>query len=707
MQGVFHGATHNREMEFQLHHSPDKGRPPDDGLVLSNVLDDTECSSGFGYIRRNILAPFANSALVEPTNAVASVLNGLSGRELISPVKHLESAPVKFLSENWFWQTAASGCGMILPYLTASKLSGGTLRLIGSELGAKGTTAAVLKSEILAGVTGAALYDGMRVPREGETRAGNILGGMAAFTVFGAGNYWMAETKGAKKILGRAAIGFAGADAQLITSHLVSQGHLPSSEKLVQAGVSGVLMNNLLPPANRMVEELYIDSRLGLGLSVAADQYAAVKLTKQRAMKDATESDNLCQQLYDHPWVRVRNGKHNDFSSDKHGTISLWGRLSGAEELARGLHRLGDAKLSTGSAIEWQASLDLAQSGRVNEAWDLFRELRATQEAAAHHAGQRVAGQLGNREVLPLEIIRLEIAAWPAPGGVSFEYRWRQEFSQFIESGGKWRPGQSVTTEAYRFAGEQAEPASVHKKGSAAEIDATMEQHALQIVKELQADHHIATIVGGAVRDRLRGMPARDYDVSTSASPGQVKTLFKSKGYEVVDTPYPFVKIVKINDINYEIASFEGRRAGVGLSASLFHDCALRDVTINSMAMEPTTGTVFDFFGGRRDLEAKMLRTIQHPDTTFATDIRILMRLPRMRATKFSDFEVSDSVIKAMTRNASAAATLPPNWVARELSMIMSGAHRELGLSMLETTGIARHIGLTAESSGLAPSCPK
>ncbi len=666
-------------MELRRHDNDGQFAPLNGGLTITRLLDDNDVTAGSSYLQRNVVAPFANSGLIEPYNAVASLINNVSGKKTLNEQHTLSHSQGKFLSDEWLWQTLSSGAGMVIPYMVASKITGGALRKVGADLGTKGTTAAILKSEMLAGITGAALYDGIRNPREGETRTGNVLGGVAAFTVFGAGNYWLGELSGGKRIAARAAVGFAGADAQLITSHLVSTGHLPSGEKLLQAGVSGSLMNNLLPPVHQLAERAYVETRLGVGLTVAADHYVSSKLGGQ------ARSD-MASMLYEQPWVRVKYGKHNEFSTDKNGTISLWGSRAGAEELTRGFQRLADSKPSSGAEVAWQESAALAQQGKLEEALALFRALRVEQEVRAHNRGQRKANQLFDKEVLSPDKLRQEIGAWPAPGGVSFEFRWRQEFNQFVQSGGKWRPGQQLKT---------TEPFPVDKEKPSvpiSETEASMRKAALTIVEELQSQHHIAMVVGGAVRDRLLGRPARDYDITTSASPAEIRTLFKSKGYEVQDTVYSFVQIVKIDGVTYEIASFGGRRIGALLSPSLYEDSALRDVTINAMAMDPTTGKVYDFFGGKRDLEAKLLRTLREPDATFATDIRTLLRVPRMLSTKFNDFTVSDSVHRAMARHAAGVERLPSEWVLRELNLIAGGKNPELGLSLLETSGIANHI---------------
>src|SRR5262249_9916144 len=149
----------------------------------------------------------------------------------------------------------------------------GTLRGIGARIGAEGTTATILKSEMLANVAGAALYDGFRPLREGESRLGNVAGGAAAFTVFGIGNHWGRNLQGGWQIAARGATGFAGADTQLIVSRYATNGSVPKFEELMQAGIAGSFMNNILPPVQDAMTRRLSEAKFELGFSTPADRY--------------------------------------------------------------------------------------------------------------------------------------------------------------------------------------------------------------------------------------------------------------------------------------------------------------------------------------------------------------------------------------------------------------------------------------------------
>ncbi|MBY0552301.1 MAG: hypothetical protein K2W95_33790 [Candidatus Obscuribacterales bacterium] len=141
------------------------------------------------FLEKNVVNPLVNHAVLEPYNTVASLANAETNNQVLPEAKLLDVPRAEFLSSAWCSQTVSSGVGMILPYAVAGKAVGGSLRTFGSTIGAEGVTARLLKNEGLANVCGAALYDGFRPLREGESRLGNVAGGVAAFTVFGVGNH--------------------------------------------------------------------------------------------------------------------------------------------------------------------------------------------------------------------------------------------------------------------------------------------------------------------------------------------------------------------------------------------------------------------------------------------------------------------------------------------------------------------------------------
>ena len=147
-------------------------------------------------------------------------------------------------------------------------------------------------------------------------------------------------------------------------------------------------------------------------------------------------------------------------------------------------------------------------------------------------------------------------------------------------------------------------------------------------------------IVGGAVRDRLLGLPGADRDyVVVGATPDEMVAL----GYQPVGKDFP-VFLHPHTHAEYALARTE-RKSGHGYrgfkiyatpDVTLEEDLLRRDLTINAMA-EDETGALIDPYGGQRDLTAKIFR---HVSEAFAEDPVRILRVARF-AARFTDFAVA------------------------------------------------------------------
>src|SRR5262249_22673101 len=152
---------------------------------------DAANGSDGNWLSDNVLHPLANSALLEPYNALANLTNCASDllvhKELL-PKVHLYDVPKsQFLGLNWFAQSISGGIGMIVPYTIAGKLTGGSMRALGEGIGAEGRLAMILKSDRTAQILGAAAYGGLMDTHPGETHLGNALATAAGFSIFEGG----------------------------------------------------------------------------------------------------------------------------------------------------------------------------------------------------------------------------------------------------------------------------------------------------------------------------------------------------------------------------------------------------------------------------------------------------------------------------------------------------------------------------------------
>ncbi|MGN8632261.1 CCA tRNA nucleotidyltransferase [Blautia sp. HCP3S3_G3] len=159
-----------------------------------------------------------------------------------------------------------------------------------------------------------------------------------------------------------------------------------------------------------------------------------------------------------------------------------------------------------------------------------------------------------------------------------------------------------------------------------------------------------AYAVGGCVRDSLLGRIPDDWDITTSATPEQVKALFR----RTVDTGLTHGTVtVMMEKEGFEVTTYrvdgeyeDGRHPKeVIFTASLKEDLKRRDFTINAMAYHPSTGIV-DLFGGLEDLKNRCIRCVGEPLERFSEDALRIMRAVRFSAQL--GFQIEENTRKAL-----------------------------------------------------------
>lgn len=193
------------------------------------------------------------------------------------------------------------------------------------------------------------------------------------------------------------------------------------------------------------------------------------------------------------------------------------------------------------------------------------------------------------------------------------------------------------------------------------------------ILKVLQENGHEAYIVGGCVRDSIMGRTPEDWDVTTSASPQQVKALFP----KTIDTGIEHGTVtVMIEKEGFEVTTYridgayEDNRhpKDVVFTSSLLEDLKRRDFTINAMAYSPVAGLV-DEFGGIDDLRNKTIRCVGDPRERFGEDALRMMRAVRFAAQL--GFTLEDSVRDAIREMADALDNISAERIQVELVKIL------------------------------------
>ena len=188
-----------------------------------------------------------------------------------------------------------------------------------------------------------------------------------------------------------------------------------------------------------------------------------------------------------------------------------------------------------------------------------------------------------------------------------------------------------------------------------------------EVLDTLQRAGFEAWYVGGCVRDTLLGRPIHDWDVTTSALPEQVLALFP----RTVPTGLQHGTVTVLSDSGpVEVTTYradgdyhDGRHPdGVRFVRSLREDTARRDFTVNAMAMDQR-GNIRDFYGGRADLAAGILRCVGAPERRFREDALRMLRACRFAAQL--GFGLLTSCCLTGSHDLSQLSALPPTAEAR------------------------------------------
>ena len=198
-----------------------------------------------------------------------------------------------------------------------------------------------------------------------------------------------------------------------------------------------------------------------------------------------------------------------------------------------------------------------------------------------------------------------------------------------------------------------------------------------------------AYIVGGAVRDRLLGLPVNDRDWVVVGSTPQAML---AAGYTPVGSDFPVFLHPHTHE-EYALARTE-RKSGSGYLGFTFHaapdvtleqDLARRDLTINAMAEDPESGALIDPHSGLVDLQARVLR---HVSPAFVEDPVRLLRVARLSA-RLVDFRIAADTTVLLRRlvDEGEVDALVPERVWQELSRGLMSAHPDRMIELLHAWG--------------------
>ena len=228
-----------------------------------------------------------------------------------------------------------------------------------------------------------------------------------------------------------------------------------------------------------------------------------------------------------------------------------------------------------------------------------------------------------------------------------------------------------------------------------------LKDFAISIVRSLQEAGYQAYFVGGCVRDMILGREPADYDVATDATPDQVMQIFPETyavgaKFGVVLVPAPSHnanenEVVEVATFRSDVGYSDGRHPDqVRYSKDPREDVERRDFTVNGLLLDPVKDEVLDFVGGRKDLNAGIIRAIGEPERRFAED-----KLRMLRAVRFAarfGYAVEPLTFAAIQKLAPQIHQVSRERVRDELSKMLTEGQARGAFLMLDQTGLLREV---------------
>ncbi len=252
-------------------------------------------------------------------------------------------------------------------------------------------------------------------------------------------------------------------------------------------------------------------------------------------------------------------------------------------------------------------------------------------------------------------------------------------------------------------------------------VEIKMPKGAEFIIRSLEKSGFEAYIVGGCVRDAVLGREPEDWDITTSARPEEVKSIFRT----TVDTGIEHGTVTVLlpkDETGEEVRSFElttfridgeyedsRHPKRVSFTSSLTEDLARRDFTINAMAYHMDIGLI-DPFSGMIDLENKTLRAVGKAEERFKEDALRMMRGIRFSAQL--NFSLEEDCFMGMRKLKENLGKVSKERIAVELWKLLASEHPEK-VEMLFSTGLSPYITRDFPKIGeagipiLIPEAPK
>ena len=227
---------------------------------------------------------------------------------------------------------------------------------------------------------------------------------------------------------------------------------------------------------------------------------------------------------------------------------------------------------------------------------------------------------------------------------------------------------------------------------------------AIEIVRKLKQSGFQGYLVGGCVRDSLVGIKAKDFDVSTNATPEEVRKIFRSS--RIIGKRFRLVHVFSRNEL-IEVSTFRAHASNEGNSSevvkdsegkilrdnvwgTLEEDCIRRDFSINALYFDPIDNQLCDFHNGLQHIQKKILVSIGDPLIRFEED-----PVRSLRAIRFSsklNFKISNDVKEAIYQKGHLLGNISNARMFDEFCKIFLTKNALNNFNKLESFGVLKYL---------------
>ncbi|HDZ6352626.1 TPA: CCA tRNA nucleotidyltransferase [Staphylococcus aureus] len=218
-------------------------------------------------------------------------------------------------------------------------------------------------------------------------------------------------------------------------------------------------------------------------------------------------------------------------------------------------------------------------------------------------------------------------------------------------------------------------------------MDKSLFEQARPILEQIQDNGFEAYYVGGSVRDYVMRRNIHDIDITTSATPDEIESIFSHT--IPVGKEHGTINVV-FNDENYEVTTFRAeedyvdhrRPSGVTFVRDLYEDLQRRDFTMNAIAMD-TAYKLYDYFDGQQDINNRIIRTVGIAEERFQEDALRMIRCLRFQSQL--SFDIAMETFEAMRTQMADIKFLSIERIVIELTKLMRGINVEESFNHLKS----------------------